>query len=127
MVAFETIRSQLLQELATATRGLTDLYVRGVRELPALDQDGAADAWLYALAGGDGTGGLILEARIRSGSAGTPEVRAAWDRARGLMVGLREVLFELVASAKASCADCDGFRCSACDGTGAAFEEARAA
>lgn len=129
MGAFETFRSALLAALSTATAGLGDHVVRGVRALPHLAETGAVATWIYALTGLDGTGGLILDAKLASGSAVSPERRAAWRQAYELMVGLREVLRELPVEepAKASCEACGGFRCSACDGAGITFAEPRAA
>jgi hypothetical protein len=129
MGAFETFRSLLIAALSTATAGLGDHIVRGVRALPHLAEPGAVATWLYAISGGNGTGGLLLEARLASCSAVSPERRAAWRQAYELMVGLREVLRELPAEepAKESCEACGGFRCSACDGQGVIFAEPRAA
>jgi hypothetical protein len=129
MGAFETFRSALLAALSTATAGLGDHVVRGVRALPHLSEPGAVATWLCALAGLDGTGGLILDARLASSSAVSPERRAAWRQAYELMLGLREVLRELPEDepAKESCEACASFGCSACDQSGVLFTDARAA
>jgi hypothetical protein len=128
MRAFETFRSELLSALSTATAGLGDHVVRGVRELPSIGEPGAAATWLYAIAGLDGTGGLILDSKLASGSAVSPSRRAAWRQAYELMLGLREVLRELPEEpAKESCECCESFGCSACDGSGLLFDDARAA
>jgi hypothetical protein len=130
MGAFETFRTALVAALSTATAGLGDYLVRGVRGLPSLSEPGAVATWLYALSGLDRTGGLLLEAKLAMDSPSlSPERRAAWRKAYELMLGLREVLRELPAEepAKESCEACESFGCSLCDQSGMTFTDARAA
>src|SRR5690348_8517275 len=101
---FNSLRLLLIAAIREATRGLGDLYLSGLLELPQVLGSGGAAEWLYAISGSDGTGGLLLEARIAMESPRlSAESRAAWRRAYELMLGLREVLRELPAEpAKAS-------------------------
>lgn len=126
MVAFEEMRARLVAAFDAANSSMIGdrSYARCVRGLPALDEPDAVAAWLYAVAGGDGSGGLLRDVKVRLGRGGTPEEMRAWIEAWDLLLGLRSVLCEM--PAKASCgADCVS-GCSACDGEGVVFEEVAA-
>ncbi|WP_438029127.1 hypothetical protein [Sorangium sp. So ce233] len=75
---FNSLRLLLIAAVREATRGLGDLYLGGLLDLPQVLGNGGAADWLYAISGTDGSGGLLLEARIAMDSPRlTAESRAA--------------------------------------------------
>ncbi|XXX79274.1 hypothetical protein WMF30_10915 [Sorangium sp. So ce134] len=126
MVPVYYVRSELIAAVREATRGLSDIYVIALKDMPPLDAPGARDVWVYALGGYDGGGGLLADARTGMARVSGPGIQEAWGRAYDLARCLRNYLVSLPEE-KASCDACEAFGCSGCDGTGLLFGDARAA